>query len=153
MFALSPGHWRGFEHHVAPPLVLVRRVSAGVYAVGRADHPTKIINSKQPQAFIQQNVSLLQQSRFVLSDDVGIAAGLGWELRRSDIFMFDEKGELEYGLSYPDAQGHYVSASEFPQWLLNARQQGNVSLLIKQSISEQKAASLPRRIAKSVTID
>lgn len=105
--------------------------------------PQKIINSKQPQAFIQQNVSLLQQSRFVLSDDVGIAAGLGWELRRSDIFMFDEKGELEYGLSYPDAQGHYVSASEFPQWLLNARQQGNVSLLIKQSISEQKAASLP----------
>ncbi len=105
--------------------------------------PQKVINSKQPQAFIQQNVSLLQQSRFVLSDDVGIAAGLGWELRRSDIFMFDEKGELEYGLNYPDAQGHYVSASEFPQWLLNARHQGNVSLLIKQNISEQKAASLP----------
>ncbi|PIN63555.1 hypothetical protein CKQ90_36110, partial [Klebsiella pneumoniae] len=32
-------------------------------------------------------------SRYVLTNNVGIAGGLAWELKRSDINMFDKQGE------------------------------------------------------------
>ncbi|MDN5987917.1 MAG: lipid IV(A) 4-amino-4-deoxy-L-arabinosyltransferase, partial [Hafniaceae bacterium] len=56
--------------------------------------PQKIENSKNPQAFIDDMMPQLASSRYVLSDEVGIAAGLAWELKRSDILMFDYSGEL-----------------------------------------------------------
>lgn len=105
--------------------------------------PDKVIHSKQPEAFILQNIQPLQASRYVLSDSVGMAAGLAWELKRSDILMFDEKGELEYGLNYPDAQGHYISGSDFPAWLLKAREKGNVSVMILLDSNLKTTANLP----------
>ncbi|MDU3158466.1 MAG: 4-amino-4-deoxy-L-arabinose lipid A transferase, partial [Hafnia alvei] len=71
-----------------------------------------------------------------LSDEVGIAAGLAWELKRSDILMFDYSGELRYGLGYPDAKGHRINKDEFAGWLANARKEGNVSLMIHLSRDE-----------------
>lgn len=41
----------------------------------------------------------LTPSRYVLTNNVGIAGGLSWELKRSDIILFDKQGELKYGLS------------------------------------------------------
>lgn len=105
--------------------------------------PQSVIDSKQPQDFIQKNRAELSQSRYVLSDGVGLASGLAWELKRSDIIMFSEMGEVSYGLSYPDAKEHYVSYQDFPQWLENARKQGNVSLVLQLSRGEQIAAGLP----------
>lgn len=128
----SPRRW---YWSAACPLVLSLLVGQAI--------PQKVIDSKQPQQFIQQNFAALQQSRYVLSDDVGIAAGLGWELQRSNIMMFDEKGELEYGLNYPDSKGHYVNAHDFPEWLVNARQQGNVAMMLKLDSDEQNIAHLP----------
>ena len=98
--------------------------------------PQKIENSKNPQAFIDDMMPQLANSRFVLSDEVGIAAGLAWELKRSDILMFDYSGELRYGLGYPDAKGHRINKDEFAGWLANARKEGNVSLMIHLSRDE-----------------
>ncbi|WP_369788440.1 lipid IV(A) 4-amino-4-deoxy-L-arabinosyltransferase [Rouxiella sp. WC2420] len=133
--ALSLTLPRRWYWSAACPLVLALLVGQAI--------PQKIIDSKQPQEFIQQNFSLLKQSRFVLSDDVGIAAGLGWELKRSDIMMFDEKGELEYGLDYPDAEGRFINTQGFAKWLSNARQQGDVSMVLKVRNDAQSFADLP----------
>lgn len=119
----------------ACPLVLALLVGQAI--------PQKTINSKQPQEFIQQNFAALQHSRFVLSDDVGISAGLAWELKRSDVMMFDEKGELAYGLGYPDGKSHYISSHDFPEWLLKARQQGDVSLVIKIDNDWENTSNVP----------
>ncbi|CNE89461.1 4-amino-4-deoxy-L-arabinose transferase [Yersinia nurmii] len=105
--------------------------------------PQQVINSKQPQYFIQQNSAELEQSRYILSDGVGVASGLAWELKRSDIIMFSEKGEVNYGLAYPDAADRYVSFEDFPQWLAKARKQGNVSLVLQLSRGETLPESLP----------
>lgn len=119
----------------ACPLVLALLVGQAI--------PQHVIDSKQPQEFIQQNIQPLKQSRFVLSDSVGVAAGLAWELKRSDILMFDEKGEVEYGLNYPDGQSHYISGADFPAWLLKAREQGDVSVMIQLDSDLQTRAKLP----------
>ncbi|MCL6327886.1 4-amino-4-deoxy-L-arabinose lipid A transferase, partial [Pectobacterium polaris] len=65
--------------------------------------PASVVDSKNPQTFIRSHQPLLQDSRYVLSDEVGLAAGLAWELKRSDITLFKARGELNYGLNYADS--------------------------------------------------
>lgn len=125
-------HWRWAA---ACPLVFILLVA---YLI-----PQQVIDSKQPQSFIQNNIDELKSSRYVLTDSVGVAAGLAWELKRSDILMFNEKGELKYGLNYADSQDQFVSGEEFSQWLAHARQQGDVSLVVQMSREDEVPANLP----------
>ncbi|EFE94393.1 lipid IV(A) 4-amino-4-deoxy-L-arabinosyltransferase [Serratia odorifera] len=105
--------------------------------------PQQVIDSKQPQNFIRANQDVLAHSRYVLSDSVGLAAGLAWQLKRSDVLMYSEKGEVSYGLDYQDARSRFVSDADFPQWLAQARRQGNVSLVLQLSRGESVPANLP----------
>lgn len=98
--------------------------------------PQQVTDSKLPQSFIRVNRAELEHSQYLLTDSVGQAAGLAWELKRSDVLMFSHKGEVAYGLEYPDAKGHFISDSSFPEWLLQARKQGNVSLVLQFSRGE-----------------
>jgi 4-amino-4-deoxy-L-arabinose transferase len=95
-----------------------------------------VTDSKLPQNFIRVNMAELNHSRYVLTDSVGVAAGLAWELKRSDVLMFNQKGEVSYGLDYPDARSHFISDGDFPQWLAQARKQGDVSLVLQLSRGE-----------------
>jgi len=93
--------------------------------------PDRVIDSKQPQ-FITDIVSdQLVPSRYVLTNSVGVAAGLAWELNRSDVIMFGQQGELKYGLAYPDAKARYLDKDDFESWLAMHRSQGPVSLVLQ----------------------
>lgn len=103
--------------------------------------PDQVIHSKQPQAFIETVRPQLEQSRYILTNNVGVGAGLAWELKRSDIMLYDNKGEVNYGLSYPDSAHQYVDSKDFAAWLAEHRRQGPVSLVIllsrKSDLSER----------------
>ncbi|HEJ7835766.1 lipid IV(A) 4-amino-4-deoxy-L-arabinosyltransferase [Serratia marcescens] len=105
--------------------------------------PQQVTDSKLPQNFARASMAELSDSRYVLSDSVGLAAGLAWELKRSDVLMYSQKGEVAYGLEYPDAKGHLISDADFPQWLAQARKQGNVSLVLQLSRGEALPQELP----------
>lgn len=92
--------------------------------------PNLVVDSKQPQSLIETVRVPLQESRFVLANNVGVASGLAWELKRNDIILYGQAGELRYGLNYPDAQGRFVSNEAIAQWLEEHRQQGPVSLVL-----------------------
>ncbi|HAS1000492.1 TPA: lipid IV(A) 4-amino-4-deoxy-L-arabinosyltransferase [Enterobacter cloacae] len=92
--------------------------------------PNLVVDSKQPQSLVDTVRDPLQQSRFVLADNVGVAAGLAWELKRNDIIMFGQSGELRYGLDYQDVKDRFITKDDFAQWLARHRQQGSVSLVI-----------------------
>ncbi|WP_130833939.1 lipid IV(A) 4-amino-4-deoxy-L-arabinosyltransferase [[Erwinia] mediterraneensis] len=92
--------------------------------------PDKVINAKQPQAFIAAVRPQLESSRFILTNNVGVGAGLAWELQRSDIHLYDQAGELDYGLRYPEGKARYVAREAFAAWLAEHRQQGKIALLL-----------------------
>ena len=105
--------------------------------------PQQVTDSKLPQNFARATMAELGDSRYVLTDSVGVAAGLAWELKRSDVLMYSQKGEVAYGLEYPDAKGHLISDADFPQWPAQARKQGNVSLVLQLSRGEALPQELP----------
>ncbi|WP_039057791.1 lipid IV(A) 4-amino-4-deoxy-L-arabinosyltransferase [Enterobacter sp. Bisph1] len=95
--------------------------------------PDKVMDSKQPQFLINFINEPLMPSRYVLTNNVGVAAGLAWELKRTDIILFDARGELTYGMAYPDGEGRFVSEEDFARWLALHRREGVISLILHQS--------------------
>lgn len=110
------------------PLMLALLVSFAI--------PQKIRDSKQPQSFITAVHDQLADSRYLLTNNPGIASAVAWELQRSDVIFYDTKGELQYGLSYPDAQSHYIDADNFADWLSTHRRRGKVSLVLMMNSSD-----------------
>jgi 4-amino-4-deoxy-L-arabinose transferase len=92
--------------------------------------PNLVVDSKQPQSLVDTVREPLQESRFVLANNVGVASGLAWELKRNDIVLYGQSGELRYGLDYPDVKDRFVGKDDFPQWLEEHRQQGRISMVI-----------------------
>ncbi|MDR2124118.1 MAG: lipid IV(A) 4-amino-4-deoxy-L-arabinosyltransferase [Desulfovibrio sp.] len=93
--------------------------------------PARITDQKEPQGLIRPHLEELRHCRSLLAGSVGLAAGLAFELKRSDVLLYNDEGELAYGLSYPDGRDGTVNAGSFPAWLAKAGAEGDTALLIR----------------------
>ncbi|MEJ5112330.1 lipid IV(A) 4-amino-4-deoxy-L-arabinosyltransferase [Erwinia billingiae] len=106
--------------------------------------PSGVMDAKQPQQFIRAIKSDIAGSRYLLANNPGIASGLAWEMQRSDITLYDQPGEVQYGLSYPDARDKFVSGADFPAWLAAHRRTGDVTLVLSLSRNQDPDKELPK---------
>ncbi len=93
--------------------------------------PNHVVQNKTPDLFVAEHLDELAGARHLLSNDLGAASALAWRLRRSDMTLYDTRGELKYGLSYPEHSQRSVPLADIRQWLWRARQDGSVAVLLR----------------------
>lgn len=93
--------------------------------------PEDLVSSKQPQRFVHAHLAELENSRFIMANTASLAPGVAWETGRSDIFLTDSPGELEYGVSYPDSRDRFVEEEDINAWVAQKRKEGGVALVMR----------------------
>lgn len=74
--------------------------------------PNKIESKSTPEKVINLYHDQLKKTPYLFTDEVGIGTSLAWVLKRTDIRLTETKGELAYGLQYPDVQNKYYSLEQ-----------------------------------------
>ena len=93
--------------------------------------PNSVVANKTPDQFILDHAQALGQSTSLLSNDLGAASALAWRTKRPDVSFYNTVGELKYGLAYPDSLKQRVNSDQIQQWMLEARQQGSVGVVMR----------------------
>ena len=93
--------------------------------------PEDMRRAKEPQRFVREHLAEIEDCRFIMANTAGLAPAVAWETRRSDIFLTDSPGELEYGVNYPDARGRLVKEKDIDAWVAQMREEGQVALLMR----------------------
>jgi len=133
---------------VSRPLTFWAAPALGIWllvALLPAAMPNKIVNSKMPDQFIAEHLEALNQTRSLLSNDLGAASALAWRLKRPQVDLFNTVGELKYGLDDPAMAARKVTKDNVGQWMTEARKKGSVGVVMRvNSVQEvQEVALLP----------
>ncbi|RAU48136.1 MULTISPECIES: lipid IV(A) 4-amino-4-deoxy-L-arabinosyltransferase [unclassified Pseudomonas] len=102
--------------------------------------PHDVVFNKTPDRFIARYQQPLAATRHLLSNDLGVAAALSWRLQRQDVVFYDTRGELEYGLSYPQATPREVDWTQVQAWMRQARREGSVGVVMRGDGPDQQHA-------------
>ncbi|WP_248731877.1 lipid IV(A) 4-amino-4-deoxy-L-arabinosyltransferase [Pseudomonas sp. MWU13-2517] len=125
---------------VVRPLTLWAMPALGIgllVALLPAGMPAMITDTEMPDQFVAEHLDELQQTHALLSNELGSASALSWRLRRPEVAFYDTEGELRYGLQYADSVHRKVDLASVQGWLVDARKQGSVGVLMRvKSTSE-----------------
>ncbi len=78
-----------------------------LYFVAHFIIPDPIIEEKAPGPLLEQHKQDICDDDLIISDENTIRA-VCWYLQRSDVYVLEFTGELDYGLSYKDADGRLL---------------------------------------------
>ena len=80
----------------------------GMYLASILFLPGAIEDRKSPSRLLESVVPSSPNDVFLIADRVTLPS-VSWHYERDDVMFFGEKGELDYGLGYPEAIDRYVS--------------------------------------------
>jgi 4-amino-4-deoxy-L-arabinose transferase len=96
--------------------------------------PNSIVFNKTPDQFVLRHLGELGAATHLLSNDLGAAAALSWRLKRNDVVFYDTRGELEYGLGYPQTIPREVDWHQVQAWMTQARREGAVAVVMRGNV-------------------
>ncbi|EAB6419213.1 lipid IV(A) 4-amino-4-deoxy-L-arabinosyltransferase, partial [Salmonella enterica subsp. enterica] len=97
--------------------------------------PKYIESNNTPQGVLTKYQDQLQNRAILLTNNVGLGTALAWVLKRDDITMLYQTGELGYGLNYPDAENRFYRLERLPI-LLASQNNRNVAVVVEASQNE-----------------
>ncbi|WP_369309746.1 lipid IV(A) 4-amino-4-deoxy-L-arabinosyltransferase [Providencia rettgeri] len=97
--------------------------------------PSYVASNNTPQKLISKYATQLANKSVLLTNNVGLGTALAWVLKRSDITMLHQTGELGYGLQYPDATNRFYRLDQLPA-LLESHQYKNMAVVVEGSQHE-----------------
>ena len=94
--------------------------------------PKYIESNNTPQNVITKYQDKLSKRAVLLTNNVGLGTSLAWVLKRSDITMLHQTGELGYGLKYPDAANRFYRLDQLSN-LLESYHYRDVAVVVDSS--------------------
>jgi 4-amino-4-deoxy-L-arabinose transferase len=101
--------------------------------------PDSVVFNKTPDQFVMRHIDELGSSTHLLSNDLGAAAALSWRLKRNDVVLYDTRGELTYGLDYPQPKPRAVDLGQIQSWMALARRDGPVGVVMRGNSADDAA--------------
>lgn len=93
--------------------------------------PETFINRKAPEAFLRQFADRVPPEAAVVTDN-NLVHLVCWVYKRHDVYLLDSRGELEYGLSYPDARERLLTVDTFNELIRQHAPEGPVVLIAEK---------------------
>ncbi|MCW2256515.1 4-amino-4-deoxy-L-arabinose transferase [Providencia alcalifaciens] len=103
--------------------------------------PDKLASNNTPQKLIEKYRAELSDKTYLLTNNVGLGTALAWVLKRSDITMLHQTGELGYGLQYPDAAKRFYHLEQLPG-LLEEHNYQDIAVVVEAS-QDRVLSALP----------
>lgn len=119
-----------------PTRLLTLFCSIGLSLVIGYAIPHKVESKSTPEKAINHYYSELADKPYILTDEVGIGTSLAWSLKRTDIRLTETKGELAYGLAYPDVQNKYYDLKQLVNLIEENNYQGLAIVLVRPERKE-----------------
>lgn len=82
--------------------------------------PQDFLDRKAPEKFFLENQNFITKQTMLVSD-APLMHALNWFYKRNDVYLFHSKGEMKYGLSYPDAKHRYLEKEQLVQAIQTRR--------------------------------
>jgi len=82
--------------------------------------PQSFLNNKAPESFLSSKQSLITPETIIVSD-APLMHAVNWLYKRDDVYLFHSKGEMLYGLSYPDTEHRYLNSERLLNTINNYR--------------------------------
>ncbi|MEQ4922905.1 lipid IV(A) 4-amino-4-deoxy-L-arabinosyltransferase [Proteus hauseri] len=98
--------------------------------------PNKVESKSTPENVLNHYTEQLKNKPYILTDEVGIGTSLAWMLKRTDIRLTETKGELAYGLNYPDVKNKYYSLTQLISLIEHNQYQGIAIVLVRPERKE-----------------
>ncbi|WP_286146218.1 glycosyltransferase family protein [Shigella sp. FC1967] len=121
----------GIASFFKPTRLLTLFCSIGLSLVIGYAIPHKVESRNTPEKVINHYYSELADKPYILTDEVGIGTSLAWSLKRTDIRLTETKGELAYGLAYPDVQNKYYDLKQLVNLIEENNYQGIAIVLVR----------------------
>ncbi|EEG84403.1 hypothetical protein PROPEN_02764 [Proteus penneri ATCC 35198] len=121
----------GIASFFKPTRLLTLFCSIGLSLVIGYVIPHKIESKSTPEKEINHYYNELANKPYILTDEVGIGTSLAWGLKRTDIRLTETKGELAYGLAYPDVQNKYYDIKQLVNLIEANNYQGIAIVLVR----------------------
>jgi len=90
--------------------------------------PDLTLQRKDSGDLLLRNAKFLQPDTILISDE-GLISSVCWYLHRSDVYLLEVGGELDYGLTYEDASGRLIDMQSAVD--LIKRNRGKIILLAR----------------------
>ncbi len=101
------------------------------YSAAHTLTPDQAVRRNSPSVFIEENRDLFTPETLVVATSTPLKA-VCWSLKRSDVFLLDDPGELDYGFSQQNMKHRWLTFESFGQMVRANHGQRDIILVLDE---------------------
>lgn len=135
------------NHSKSSKLFIFATIVTPVFLAWNFVIPELTLGKKTPGTFLLSQKNNIDKDAILVTDDTS-AHAVAWYYQRDDLYLIG-KGELEYGLSYPDAKHRYIDSGKLSGWILEMARERPVVIIYNRKQRTRFDKAIPEYAMKN----